>query len=161
MVVLAILSHHLNETFGGSTSTSSGAPWVLIDVVWKIKKALYGPRTSLIAWEAERDNTLKDLRWTRDQVKYRLLPCLGSPCLWTVVPFRPGEEPSVKTSKEELTRGVVITYVNDLFLTGWQHHIDAITQALLAKYVMKRSGSLPYHVQGEQPVSNQSEGIDS
>ena len=31
-------------------------------VVWKIKKALYGLRTSPIAWETERDNTLKDLR---------------------------------------------------------------------------------------------------
>ena len=29
-------------------------------VVWKIKKALYGLRTSPIAWETERDNTLKD-----------------------------------------------------------------------------------------------------
>ena len=30
-------------------------------VVWKIKKALYGLRTSPIAWETERDNTLKSL----------------------------------------------------------------------------------------------------
>ena len=44
--------------------------------------------------------------------------------------------------KEELTRGVVITYVDDLLLTGWQHHIDVITKALLAKYVMKKSGAL-------------------
>ena len=44
-------------------------------------------------------------------IKYRLLPCQGSPCLWTVVPIRPGEDPSVKTSRENLTRGVVITYV--------------------------------------------------
>ena len=61
-----------------------------------------------------------------------------------MVPIRPGEDPSVETSKEELTRGVVITYVDDLLLTGWQHHVDAITQALLAKYAMKKSGSLPY-----------------
>ena len=51
--------------------------------------------------------------------------------------------PSAKTSKEELTRGVIITSVDDLLLTGWQHHIDAITKAFLAKYVMKKSGSLP------------------
>ena len=72
--------------------------------------------------------------------------------------MRPGEDPSVKTSKEELTRGVVITYVDDLLLTGWQHHIDAITKALLAKYVMKRSGVLPEGVPkaGKHP----SEGID-
>ena len=126
-------------------------------VVWKIKKALYGLRTSPITWETERDNTLRSLKWTHEEVEYRLLPCQGAPCLWTVVPIRPGEGPGVKTSKEELTRGVIITYVDDLLLSGWQHHIDAITKALLAKYVMKKSGSLPY---GESEVTNEgSEGI--
>ena len=74
-----------------------------------------------------------------------------------MIPIRPGEDPSVKTSKEELTRGVMITYVDDLLLTGWQH-IDAITKALLAKYVMKKSGVLP---EGKPEVENDSsDGID-
>ena len=94
-------------------------------VVWKIKKALYGLRTSPIAWETERDNTLKSLQWVHEDVSYRLLPCQGSPCLWTVVPMRPGEDPSVKSSSEELTRGVVITYVDDLLFAGLQCHINA------------------------------------
>ena len=78
-------------------------------VVWKIKKALYGLRTSPNAWETERDNTLKSLQWVHEGVPYRLLPCQGSPCLWTVVPMRPGEDPSVKTSREELTVSSLIT----------------------------------------------------
>ena len=127
-------------------------------VVWKIKKVFYALRTSPIAWETERDNTLRNLKWICDKVEYRLLPCQGSPCLWTVVPIRPGEDPSVKTSREELTRGVVIAYVDDLLLTGWQHHIDAITQALLAKYVMKKSGSLPAAESDKE--TSVSEGID-
>ena len=57
--------------------------------------------------------------------------------------LRAGEDPTVKAANEEFTRGVVITYVDDLLLTGWQHHIDSITKALLAKYVMKKSGVLP------------------
>ena len=65
-------------------------------VVWKIKKALYGLRTSPIAWETERDNTLKSLQWVHDDVTFRLFPCQGSPCLWTVVPIRTGKDPSVK-----------------------------------------------------------------
>ena len=56
---------------------------------------------------------------------------------------RAGEDPSVQAPSEEFTRGVVITYVDDLLLTGWQHHMDAITKALLAKYVVKKSGALP------------------
>ena len=109
-------------------------------VVWKIKKALYGLRTSPIAWETERDTTLKNLQWVHEDVSYRLLPCQGSPCLWTVVPLRPGEDPSVKSSKEELTRGVVITYVDDLLFTGFQCHINALTKALLAKYLGVHDG---------------------
>ena len=123
------------------------------------QEALYGLRTSPIAWETERDNTLRSLKWTHEETEYRSLPCQGSPCLWTVIPIRPGEDPSVKTSKEELTRGVVITYVDDLLLTGWQHHIDAITKTLLAKYVMKKSGSLP-DCESEKDVNDPSEGID-
>ena len=73
----------------------------------------------LLLRETECDNALRDLKWTHDKIDYRLLPCQGSPCLWTVVPIRPGEDPSVKTSREELTRGVVLTYVDDLLLTGW------------------------------------------
>ena len=113
-------------------------------VVWKIKKALYGLRTSPIA--CERDNTLKALKWFHNKVEYRLLPSPGSPCL-----CRPGDDPHNKTSGEDLTEGVVITFVDDLLLTGWQHHVDAIARALLEKYVMKRSGSLPY---------SEREGID-
>ena len=121
-------------------------------VVWKIKKALYGLRTSPIAWETERDNTLKSLQWVHEDVSYRLLPCQGSPCLWTVVPMRPGEDPSVKSSREELTRGVVITYVDDLLFTGFQCHINALTKALLAKYVMKQSGILPVGTPGMESL---------
>ena len=87
-------------------------------VVWRIKKALYGLRTSPIAWETERDNTLRSLKWTHEETEYSLLPCQGSPCLWTVIPIRPGEDPSIKTSKEELTRGVVITY-EQMLHEGW------------------------------------------
>ena len=35
-----------------------------------------------------------------------------------------------------------------------------MTKALLDKYVMKRSGSLPYEIQGEKSSENESEGID-
>ena len=44
--------------------------------------------------------------------------------------------------------GVVITYVDDLLVTGFQCHIDATTKALLAKYVMKQSGILPVGTPG-------------
>ena len=59
-----------------------------------------------------------------------------------------------------MAQGVVTTYVDDLLLTGWQHHITAIAKARLGKHVMKRSGSRPYEIQGEKSTENESEGID-
>ena len=101
--------------------------------------------------------TLKSLTWNHEETEYKLLPCPGSPCLWTVIPLHPAVDPSVKTSSEDFTRGVVIAYVDDLLLTGWQHHIDSITEALLAKYVMKKSGSLPV---GKPDAESSTDGIN-
>ena len=79
--------------------------------------------------------------------------------MWSVVSFRPEDGPHVKASRDESTQGIVITYVDDLLLTGWQHHIETITKVLLLKCVMKRSGSLPYGEQGEM-TSSESDGVD-
>ena len=122
-------------------------------VVWKIKKALYGLRTSPMH-ETERDNTLKSLHGC---MKMFHIDCFHvRDHLGTVVPIREGEDPRIKSSGEELTRGVVITYVDDLLFTGFQCHIDALTKALLAKYVMKRSGILPVGTPGMEKL----DGID-
>ena len=41
-------------------------------VVWKIKRALYGLRTSPIAWETERDTTLTSLTWSHEQTELQV-----------------------------------------------------------------------------------------
>ena len=68
------------------------------------------------------ENTLRSLMWTHDKLEFKLLPRAGSP-------FRPGVDPQVKNWGDELTQGpsqgVVITFVNDLLIAGWQHHIGA------------------------------------
>ena len=74
-----------------------------------------------------------------NKLEFQLLACSGSPCFWSVVLVKPGNDPHAKTSGDELTQGVVLAYVDDLLFGGW-HHIDVITEVLLAKYVMKRSG---------------------
>eukprot|EP00971_Amphidinium_carterae_P049185 969376-Amphidinium_carterae.1 len=33
-------------------------------ILWKLKKSLYGLRTSPVAWERERDRTIAQLSWT-------------------------------------------------------------------------------------------------
>ena len=112
------------------------------------KKALYGLRTSPIAWKTERDTTLKSLRWFHLGNQFRLLPCAGSPCVCkSVVLSKPNADPDSEHSGSSFSQGIVITYVDDLLITGWQYHIDSITKLLLAKFVMKSSGKLPMRVQ--------------
>ena len=53
--------------------------------IWKLKKALYGLRTSPLAWEVERDNTLAQLQWEVGKRWYGLVPAKGNPCLWAIV----------------------------------------------------------------------------
>ena len=53
--------------------------------IWKLKKALYGLRTSPLAWEVERDNTLAQLQWEVEERWYGLVPAKGNPCLWAIV----------------------------------------------------------------------------
>ena len=50
-----------------------------------MKKALYGLRTSPLAWEVERDNTLAQLQWEVEERWYGLVPAKGNPCLWAIV----------------------------------------------------------------------------
>ena len=64
-------------------------------IVWKIKTTFYGLGTSPIAWETERNNTLRSLIWTHDKLEFRPLPCTGSPCMRSIVLFRPGDDPQV------------------------------------------------------------------
>ena len=53
--------------------------------IWKLKKALYGLRTSPLAWEVERDNTLAQLQWEVEERWYGLVPAKGNPCLWAII----------------------------------------------------------------------------
>ena len=52
--------------------------------------------------------------------------------MWSEILFRPVDDPELRNCGDEPTQGVVITYVDDLMITGRHHHIDAISSALLA-----------------------------
>ena len=131
--------------------------------IWKLKKALYGLRTSPLAWEVERDNSLAELQWEIDGIWYGLTPAKGNPCLWAVVQLLAEEGPATKAGRQgarpttarsigvqtegqdrplDLLGGVV-TYVDDLLFAMPEVHMRPIIHLLLKKYVMKQSGCLP------------------
>ena len=108
---------------------------------WKLKKALYGLRTSPLAWEVERDNSLAELQWEINGSWYGLTPAKGNPCLWAVVRLSPEKGPVSRAgrqgTKSSQTRSIgvqtegqdkpldllggVVTYVDDLLFAMPEH----------------------------------------
>ena len=66
-----------NEIFTSPPKIFDEAGVVKPEKSGRLNKALYGLRTSPIAWETERDKTLKSLSWTQKGQENRLLPCSG------------------------------------------------------------------------------------
>ena len=108
-------------------------------VVWKLKKALYGLRTSPRAWEEERDRKLSSLNWESPLGKVGLKPVDTTHCVWTI--WR------LETSDDTPPLGMVIAYVDDLIAVGEQSQLDCMKPELDKLYVMKTSGSIPARYQ--------------
>ena len=113
--------------------------------VWKLKKALYGLRTSPRAWEEERDRKLSALTWDSPVGKVGLKSVDTTHCVWTIRQLdMAGDTPPL---------GMVIAYVDDLIAVGDQSQLDCTKSELDKLYVMKTSGSIPAQYQpGLEPL---------
>ena len=103
--------------------------------VWKLKKALYGLRTSPRAWEEERDRKLSLLTWDSPVGKVGLKSVDTTHCVWTIR--------QVDASDDAPPLGMVIAYVDDLIAVGDQSQLNCMKTELDKLYVMKTSGSIP------------------
>ena len=113
--------------------------------VWKLKKALYGLRTSPRAWEEERDRKLSALTWDSPVGKVGLKPVDTTHCVWTIR--------QMDNSDDTPPLGMVIAYVDDLIAVGDQSQLDCMKSELDKLYVMKTSGSIPAQYQpGLEPL---------
>eukprot|EP00971_Amphidinium_carterae_P266116 5278854-Amphidinium_carterae.1 len=129
-------------------------------ILWKLKKSLYGLRTSPLAWERERDRTIAQLSWTIKGVWYCL--ALASPCVWKIIRWDHydhdgvsglrAETPSTHTKKQDLPvpLGFFIAYVDDLLAVAREEHLMAIMHQLKTKYSMKMTGTLTHPKQPDQ-----------
>eukprot|EP00971_Amphidinium_carterae_P322565 6410938-Amphidinium_carterae.3 len=133
-------------------------------ILWKLKKSLYGLRTSPLAWERERDRTISRLSWTIQGVWYCL--ALASPCVWKIVRWdqytsessqggAPGAHagaPSPGAQKQDLPSplGFFIAYVDDLLAVAREEHLMAIMHQLKIKFSMKMTGTLTHPKQTDQ-----------
>ena len=104
-------------------------------IVWRLKKALYGLRTSPKAWEEERDQKLGQLKWDGPHGKVGLVKVESANCVWMIQAL------DDKACSNPL--GMVIAYVDDIFAVGEQDQLDGMKAELDKLYVMKTSGFIP------------------
>ena len=104
-------------------------------IVWKLKKALYGLRTSPKAWEEERDQKLGQLKWDGPHGKVGLVKVESANCVWVIQAL------DDKACSNPL--GMVIAYVDDIIAVGEQDQLDGMKAELDKLYVMKTSGFIP------------------
>ena len=104
-------------------------------IVWKLKKALYGLRTSPKAWEEERDQKLGQLKWDGPHGKVGLVKVESANCVWMIQALED------KACSNPL--GMVIAYVDDIIAMGEQEQLDGMKAELDKLYVMKTSGFIP------------------
>ena len=104
-------------------------------IVWKLKKALYGLRTSPKAWEEERDQKLGQLKWDGPYGRVGLVKVESANCVWMIQAL------DDKACSNPL--GMVIAYVDDIIAVGEQDQLDGMKAELDKLYVMKTSGLIP------------------
>ena len=104
-------------------------------IVWKLKKALYGLRTSPKAWEEERDQKLGQLQWNTPQGRVGLVKVESANCVWMI--------PALDDKACSNFLGMVIAYVDDIIAVGEQDQLDGMKAELDKLYVMKTSGFIP------------------
>ena len=104
-------------------------------IVWKLKKALYGLRTSPKAWEEERDQKLGQLKWDGPNGNVGLVKVESANCVWMIQAL------DDKACSNPL--GMVIAYVDDIIAVGEQDQLDGMKAELDKLYVMKTSGFTP------------------
>ena len=114
-------------------------------IVWKVKKALHGLRTSPRAWEEERDKKLAELTWQGPNGPVGLKQVCATNCVWTI------QERNDQAEKSPM--GMVFAYVDDLIAVGDQVYLNGMKSELDKLYVMKTSGSIPaQHTSGIEPL---------
>ena len=104
-------------------------------IVWKLKKALYGLRTSPKAWEEERDQKLGQLKWDGPHGKVGLVKVESANCVWMIQ--------ALDDKARSNPLGMVIAYVDDIIAVGEQDQSDGMKAELDKLYVMKTSGFIP------------------
>ena len=117
-------------------------------VMYQPLKAVYGFRRSPRLWSLLRDQTMRDFRihvLENGQEKVLVLLQLNSePNLWKIAVQGEEEEPTMTNG---MMRGLVMSYVDDLFVTGPSYVVEAVK----AKFEETWATSKPEYV-GEHPV---------
>ena len=82
--------------------------------LWRVKKAIYGLRSSPKAWGDKRDREMVKVRFTDGVKKYRLVRSDVDASLWMIIEDVPG----VRVASRQRCYGYIMTYVDDYLYTA-------------------------------------------
>ena len=84
--------------------------YVQPDEFWVAVRAIYGLRQSPKLWGAHRDTKMGGMSWEGREGSIALEPMVGDPNIWKMVQLKEGWE--------EVTKGLILVYVDDLLIMG-------------------------------------------
>jgi hypothetical protein len=84
--------------------------YVQPDECWGAVRAIYGLRQSPKLWGAHRDTKMGGMSWEGREGNIALEPMVGDPNIWKMVQLKEGWE--------EVTKGLILVYVDDLLIMG-------------------------------------------
>ena len=104
------------------------------DTYFQPLKAVYGFRRSPRLWTNHRDVTLRDFRIPvlegKKKLVLRLIPLESEPNLWKVIEDTEEDEEREATISNGRVRGLMMSYVDDLFICGPLHVVEALKKKI-------------------------------
>ena len=105
--------------------------WTKENEIWRLKKAVYGLRSSPLAWCTQRDAELENKTFVTSGRSMTLQRCIEEPGMYKVIETETGE-----------LHGLLIIYVDDLLSMGSGETVEDIKKMIANLWRVKDQGTL-------------------
>ena len=105
--------------------------WTKEDEVWRLKKAVYGLRSSLLAWCTQRDQELENKTFVSNGRSMTLHRCIEEPGMYEVIETDTGK-----------LQGLITVYVDDILSMGAKETVEDVKLMISKLWKVKDQGTL-------------------